>query len=140
MGNPVHLTADEQKLFEALPAAVKAVFKKRIETEIIDAYETEAELKERLRNASFTSDPRARLLAEKVMHKLARSENLDDLSLDELPEQVLSSVLYGMGAVGISAIIELMLADAKNTETVEAIGLLSRARNKVLRANAASRS
>jgi hypothetical protein len=135
----VYLTQDERTLFDALPAALKKAHAKSVENETIDAYETDNELRTRLQSASFTKDPRALLLAEKIMHKASHNESMDDVTSDEMPEELLSSVLFGMGAVGIAGLVEAMLPDCENDDDFEAVAALTRARHKILVANEAGR-
>lgn len=132
----LHLTADEQKIFDALPATLKEGW--TVEKEASAAYERPEELLMRYRMASF-HNPACQAIAEKAkgaktaqdIERIAASFDPSALSLPELSE-----LLFTLGTKWLSHMLRYLLAHTSSDEDIEGIATLSHIRHMLFEANA----
>ncbi|HRH93515.1 MAG TPA: hypothetical protein PKV72_03200 [Candidatus Peribacteria bacterium] len=128
----VLLTKEEQALLTKLAPNVQALFKDRVESEVLDSYESEEELVDRLSKTSYDKYPEVKAMLDKLM----TSGNLDDFDMEAMPDGALDVLLFSIGACGISALVELSLQDTElDADAAEAIAALTKARHRVLTVN-----
>lgn len=133
-----HLTAEErQKIFERVPAKLKSAWEKKVLEETIDAYETPEELKRRMETPAFDKYPEAKAFAEKVAKKMEAGGSIDDVPFSDFPKEAIPTLLYNLGACGVTALMELAFQQPELDEDVlEDMAALSRARHRILQINA----
>jgi hypothetical protein len=124
--NTLYLTKAEQKQFDALPDAVKKLC--NVENEASTAFETDEQIAMRYHIATFQNEPAVAALAEKV----AEGTDIATLTLDEIPESILPDFYFTIGARGVSAFLESVLATAKTEEDAQALAEFSRIRHELL--------
>lgn len=128
----VLLTKEEQALLTKLAPNVQALFKDRIESEVLESYESEEELVDRLSKTSYDKYPEVKAMLDKLM----TSGNLEEFDLEAMPDGALDVLLFSIGACGISALVELSLQDTElDADAAEAIAALTKARHRVLTVN-----
>ena len=130
----LYLTAHEKELIQSLPAELQVSF----ELEELEAYETEEQL-----------DIRMTMLAERdhlTLHEfldgfrsaMEQEAEIDLSFMQRFPNALIPELLFAMGAIGISAIIECVLPDAQTERHIEGVAALSSFRHRILEANAAA--
>lgn len=127
--NTLILTADERKIFDTLPATLKEGW--MVEEETGNAYETHEELSMRQRMASFEDFPQLQALAQQV----TGNRPLAEISLQEVPPEILPEFCFTIGARGLSALIALALRQAKDDEDIEGLAGFTSLRHEMLIAN-----
>lgn len=131
--NTLHLTTEEQKWFETLPAALKEGW--TVEPETIDAYETAEELQVRLNITRMPKFPPV----DKLLQKLRDGADIKDVNLDDLPEEMMPSFFFAIGAKGVSIFMGALFKLAKDDEDVQALCAMSLIRHDILETNASIR-
>ncbi len=128
------LTADERRLFHALPREVRTPWEESLIDEVLTAYETPADLRSRRQSMPFNRYPELKNLIEKI----DASVPADELSFDALPAEAVPLLLAAIGAAGVSAVIEALLKDdtaIRSSDDLEGVAALSRARHQMLEDN-----
>lgn len=133
----IYLTKEEKEIFDSLPAGSKNRWLDRVQRETIDAYETPEELERRMIGARYERFPQVRRIVDDMIHASAEGKSINDVSVEDFPDEAVPTFLYGIGALGMSAIIKAQLQEVRlNDALLETIGALSRSRHLVLKSNA----
>ena len=137
MTHPLHLTKDEQKLFDALPAKLKEGWEVKEEN---GKYE-DTDKKRMLRIAFVkVSDPRLKNFQQKAsaaktpeeLFELAQSINLAEVSSADLAE-----LFFAMGSGGLTTLVSASLSGVKIDQDLNGIAFLSTIRNEFYRSSLA---
>lgn len=127
----MYLTATEEVLWQKLPASLREGWEVTEEAHI--AYERPEELRMRAHIASFQKHPAVQALTQ----KLAGGASVEEVSLDDIPEDVLPDVYFTMGAAGVKTLIGALLPRIQTDQDVEGLASLTEVRHELLAANAA---
>jgi hypothetical protein len=127
---PLYLTKTEQDLFAKLPQELKEGWK--VEVENGTAYESDAVIAMRRRMASFEEFPHVQVLVDRVQ----KGEQLESLTLKDVPETVLPELCFTIGARGLSVLMGALLKEVKSDEDIEGLSGLSVLRHEMLLSNA----
>ena len=130
----LYLRAYEQELLEKLPADVASVCV--VEEEGLAAYETPTELVVRMRLVASDVHPEVREFVLGILEKLQKGEDLDPKIFATLPHESLPIVYFGMGAIGLCALVEALFPEVKTGEDLEGLAGLTKMRHLLLEANA----
>src|SRR3989338_1997973 len=97
MAHPLYLTAQEQKVFEKLPAKLREGWK--VEEEKLNAYETPRQLK--IRREIFRKKDSKFLKLVKDLEKVKVIRSPEDLvsQIGEIPKHLLLNIVFMLGAV-----------------------------------------
>lgn len=129
MAHPLHLTADEKKLFDKLPASLKEGWEVKEER---GEYE-DSEMKRMLRMTFVRlKDPALKQLQEKLKNvkdqnevlRIARTADFSGASQEDLEE-----LFFAMGSDNMGMVIRLQLADARSDDDLDAVSMLSNVRH-----------
>lgn len=132
----LYLTPSEKALYDKLPATLKKEWGGEVVEEKGTAWETEDEWQVRLRSVVHDSQPAFRQLAETVIKKMKSKNDPDMWTMKEIPEDILPTVFFLIGAVGMSTIIFQGLGHLSSSEMIEDLATLSFARHQMLKSNA----
>ncbi|MBU2259435.1 hypothetical protein KKC44_02400 [Patescibacteria group bacterium] len=130
MMTTLHLTADEKKTFEKLPAQLQEGW--TVEEETIDAYETPEVLTMRMKMADFKKYPEVETLVERMKD----AKDIREVDLSGIQEGVLKEFAFTIGAKGLAAIIRFLLKETKTDADVQGLAGLSLMRHEILDTNA----
>ena len=130
MNNTLYLTADEQKLFDALSEELKEGWE--LVDEVQDSYESPKVIAMRAGMASFDVYPELEDLAKKVQE----GEDISKLSILNIPEQALGEFAFTIGAKGLSAFIEHLSKEIQSNEDILGLAVLTLLRHEILETNA----
>lgn len=128
----LYLTAFEQKL---LRSDMLKDWKWGLEEEFIGEFESTEELDARMKLISSGKFPEMQKLAAKISATMERGETLDSLLPDDFTDSAFLLLLFGIGTLGMSGLIEVLLQNAKSFDDLEGIAALSEARHILLQAN-----
>jgi hypothetical protein len=126
----LHFTPSELAHYEKLPAALREGWIVKEETGT--AYETEEVLEIRRAMLRFQKNPSLQPLLEKLKQNIP----LEQLTSKDLPEEILPDLFFGMGARGVTVLIELAFGNVKDEEDVAGLAGLTKIRHDLLEANA----
>ncbi|MFA5800023.1 MAG: hypothetical protein WC840_03635 [Candidatus Peribacteraceae bacterium] len=126
----LYLTAEEKKLFDALPETLREGWK--VVEEERGTYESDDELLLRRKMASFKDFPQVTMLVD----RLQKGDKPETLSLEGIPESILSELCFTIGARGLSVLTGRLLLDAKTDADMEGLVGLSQFRHEMLLTNA----
>lgn len=129
----LYLRACEQELVGNLPSDLAELLP--IEEEASMEYETHTELVVRMRLVASDAHPEVRELVLNILETLQQGRDLDPLLLNTVPHESLPVVYFGMGALGLSALIEVLIPSVKTQSDLEGIAGLSKIRHLLLEAN-----
>ncbi len=132
----MYLTEFEQKLLQTLHPSLFAAGKQSFVTETTDAYETPADLDSRMRILAQGEYPEIKKLADHVVAKLERGTSMEKFLPEDISDEALMLILFGIGALGMTAIIEFMIRDAHNEQQLQDIAEVTKARRMLLETNA----
>ena len=127
--HPLYLTKSEQATFQKLPDSVCEGW--NVEPETGTAYENEAVLKMRARMANFDDFPGAK----HVVKMASNAKKFDAEMLKGIEPQALYELCFTLGAVGITAMIQTILGDAKTDKDLYGIASFSLLRHELLATN-----
>ena len=128
--NTLHLTTDERRAFDALPAALREGWETVEETGT--AYESDEALRIRAYMSSLGDLPHVKAILDE-----ARAGRITDLSgLQDIPERHQKELFFTIGATGLSFIIAGSLKTATTDDDIEGIAWLSKIRHELLENNA----
>lgn len=130
----LYLRPVERKLFEELPTDLRETC--LVEEEGLASYERPSELVVRMRLVASDAHPEVRDFVLRMLKALQRGEEIDPEVLGDLPHDSLPVVYFGMGALGLSALIESVLPSVESAEDLEGLAALTKARHLLLEANA----
>lgn len=130
----LYLRACEQELCEKLPPALCKECA-MVEEELA-SYEHPRELVVRMRLVASDAHPEVRELVLSIQDALQRGRDIDPAVLNVVPHESLPIVYFGMGALGLSALIEVMLSQVKTPQDIAGIAGLTKIRHILLEANA----
>ncbi len=131
-----YFTAEEMKLLKTLPKATQDYFKGRVQPETLDTFETEEELVERMKSASYDKYPEVR----QMVGELAKTGDVSAVSFEKMSDGALDTLLFSIGACGMSALIETSLQENVDASAADAIVSLSKARHRVLTVNSSGKT
>lgn len=141
MDTVLYLTQEEiDNIFEKLPAKIQKTWKKRLQVETIDAYETEQELTARLNKTKYDDIPGMEAFAKHAVTALS-SDDVESASPAGIPEAAYPRFFYSIGACGMSAMLEIAMQDPKiSNEIMETVAGMSFVRHIILEANASGKA
>lgn len=129
----LYLTNTERQLYDKLPADLKKAWGGEVSEEQGTAWETEEELDARIVTFAEEAAPEVREIARTFRQKIVRKE-MDNWSADEIPASLLPTLLFVMGARGLSAMISGALQSSDFA--LDVLSALSEARHMLLKNNA----
>lgn len=137
MSSFLYLTTEEQEEFFAnLPQDIQKKWATLVRDETLDAYETAEELQKRMKESTMLQEhPELQAFFEKMSQQLASGKQVEQLSLDDMPEDAIPAFLYDVGASGVSVFIQMALQSDPQPEDMDGIAALSRARHHILQIN-----
>src|SRR5438105_3008875 len=120
----LHLTQDEKKLFQELPADLQNSFKGEIQEEMTTIWETDKELADKRVRAQSAyknvSDPK-----EKSFIDVMKANKLGKDFLEKMPQSLLVAGFSALGVRGMTEIIVWSMDSVKNAEDLEAVSFLT---------------
>ncbi|NOS67263.1 MAG: hypothetical protein HOO67_02765 [Candidatus Peribacteraceae bacterium] len=131
----LYLTTAERALYDVLPASVKSAWNGTVEEEKGTAWESDEELEERIVTFSEEATPELKQFVEKIQQKLKNKENPDDLNFSDIPEKLIPTILFVIGARGLSQMLEGLLR--QENVALSGAAVFSEARHLLLESNAA---
>ena len=130
MAHPLYLTADERKLFDALPAKLKEGWEVKEEE---GKYE-DTDKKRMLRMAFLrVEDPKLKEFKAKAATAKSPEELLkfsQTINLAKVPSGDLSELFFALGPEGLLIFIRNSLSNAKIDQDLDGIAFLSAVRNE----------
>ncbi len=129
MASPLYLTADEKKLFAALPKNLQEGW--QVEEEKGTMYESVRQIAMRYQMADFSAYPGLKKIGE----TMKKGGDISSFSLDDIPAEALKELYFTMGARGVKSLILTFLTEVKNDADIEALSVLSIVRHKLLELN-----
>lgn len=130
MSNTLFLTKDEQKVFSALPEALRSEWP--VEAESLNSYESPDVLAMRAEISPLRHHP----ALQKALEALSKGESIDKIALPSLSERDIGEFFFCIGARGISTFLGAQLQSAKTDDDIRAVSHLSEVRHKLLETNA----
>lgn len=130
----LYLRTPEQELLEKLSPDMKGACD--VEEETLTSYERPTDLVVRMRLVASDTHPEVRDFVLHMIEALQRGEDIEPNALDGLPQESLPIVYFGMGALGLCALIEVLLPVAESPEDLEGLAGLTKVRHLLLEANA----
>lgn len=128
----LYLTQFEQKL---LRSDLLQEWKWDLKDEQLEACESAEELDKRMKLLSKGMNPQMEKLVKKINAKLDLGERLNELAPEGVSDDAFALLLFGIGALGMTALIELLLRDAKSQDDLFDIAAITCARHALLQAN-----
>ncbi|PIQ76602.1 hypothetical protein COU78_02750 [Candidatus Peregrinibacteria bacterium CG10_big_fil_rev_8_21_14_0_10_49_24] len=98
-------------------------------------YESYRELIVRMRLVASDAHPEVRELVLTILEVLQRGKELDPHILSAVPHESLPVVYFGMGALGLSALIETVLPSVRTQSELDGVAGLTKIRHLLLEAN-----
>lgn len=129
----LYLRPCEQEILENLPQDLISSY--LVEEEALTQYETPTELVVRMRLVASDTHPEVRELVLTILEVLQQGKPLDPSILSTVPHESLPVVYFGMGALGLSALIETVLPSVRQQSQLDGIAGLSKIRHLLLEAN-----
>lgn len=123
------LTPAEQATYNALQDSLKEGW--TVTEESLNCYESERQIVMRHRLADFTAYPQVAVMVERIVS----GEEVEHISLSDLPDGVQKEIYFTMGARGVNALMQTLLKEITTDEDVVALAALSAARHKLLEIN-----
>ncbi|HRH94141.1 MAG TPA: hypothetical protein PKV72_06460 [Candidatus Peribacteria bacterium] len=130
----LYLTPFEQKLVRS---DLLKEWKWTLGTETLQSYETPEELDQRMKLLSRGNNAELEKLAKKITAKLDLGQELDKLMPEDVSDEAFTMLLFGIGALGMTALIEILGRDAKSQDDLFNMAALTAARHALLEANTA---
>ena len=131
MSNILYLTSEEMALAKKKISA-DLLKKWELKAEHIDAFESADELKKRMKEADFDKFPGVK---EFVAH-LATQTDMSKISFDKFPEEAVPTLMYVMGASGLSYLIAHTLQEEElDDDGLKNLALITSSRHKILMTN-----
>ena len=127
------LRAAEQELAEKLPDSLKDTY--LIEEESLTSYERPTDLVVRMRLVASDSHPEVRDVVLGMLDTLQKGGEIQPDVLDAIPHESLPIVYFGMGALGLCALIEALIPSIETQEDLEGIAALTKVRHLLLESN-----
>jgi hypothetical protein len=124
----IHLTADEKKAYETIPAALRDGW--TVEDETQTSYETDRQLMMRAHMSTLHKYVVVQEMAQHVMD----GKGLP--SLGGIPDDLLPEVYFTIGARGVDKLIKLAMQTIKTDEDMEGLASLTMIRHELLLTNA----
>lgn len=106
-----------------------------IETESLESFETPEQMRYRFDHCTLPKSPAFDVIAQKISTQVSAGEDIHDLNLTTLSAADLHSLFSMIGAVGVSAFIELGLCTCASSDDLRAIASLTHARHGLLLSN-----
>lgn len=137
----LYLTAEEQEhLFKKLPQHLQDAWSPSLKTETVDAYETEAELKERMTSTTYEDLPSMKDFHQSAV-AAAEAGDLSTADFTKIPHEAFPRYFHSIGACGMSAMMQFTMHDPElNDEGLRAVASMSMIRHIILEANAAAKA
>lgn len=132
MEKTLFLTAEEERTFRGIPAALREGW--QVTEETLKSYESLRQIAMRYSMADFSRYP----AIGKAVETIANGNPPKTFSLDGIEADVLRELLFTIGARGVGALMETLLRELKTDEDVSALATLGIARHKLLELNAFS--
>lgn len=132
----LYVTSEEKELFQALPDSVTSAWDGDIEVETLESYESSSELIVRMRLVTSDGHPEVREFVFNTLEKLQNGGELHANVLDDVPSESLPVVFFGIGAIGLAAIIEMTLHKVQDADDLDGLAALSLVRHIILQTNA----
>jgi len=129
MDHPLHLTKDEQKLFDALSDSLKEGWE--VHDETLTAFESDDVLRIRLSMARLSKFPPTERIIKDVQGGKMPTPDM----LDEIPEDILPTFFFTIGAKGVAAMMWILLQKIKDDEDIQGLAALSLIRHDILATN-----
>jgi len=129
MAQSLMLTADELKIFTALPEALRNGWKSASET--LTTFETPAMLEMRAEISTFKNDKLKEMAA--LLQK--GSVDLKALQAMDLTDDEIGEFFFTIGAQGTGLLVGVLLAEAKTDDDLQAVAHLTEMRHKLLELN-----
>lgn len=133
----LYLTPFEQKL---LRSDLLQEWKWELKEEKLEACETPAELDKRMKLLARGKNPQMEKLVQKINAKLDLGEKLTELTPEGVSDDAFALLLFGIGALGMTALVELLLRDAKSQDDLFDIAAITNARHALMKANRSTMS
>ncbi len=130
--NTLLLTATERPWFDRLSEELKDGWV--VQEETLDAYETDEALRIRSHMARFDSYPQLKDMIAAVRSGKPTKE----WNVDGVPEELLPTVFFTIGARGIAAMMSALLTQLRSDEDIRGLASLSAIRHDLLAANAST--
>ncbi len=130
----LHLTKNEQLWFNQFSDALKEGWDVKEET--LDSYETDEDLDIRYRLARF----HAYAPLKKLIEEAKSGKPTMQMSLKDIPQEMIPTIMFTIGAKGIAAMMSVLLAKSATDEDIKALAQLSMLRHSILEANASTPS
>ncbi len=127
----LYLTPFEQKLVRS---DLLKEWKWTLSDETLQSYETTDELDARLKLLSKSRNVELERLSQKISAKLDMGESLENLP-EDVSDEAFTLMLFGIGAMGMTALIEILSRDAKSQDDLFNMAALTAARHALLQAN-----
>ncbi|OGJ72007.1 hypothetical protein A2454_05430 [Candidatus Peribacteria bacterium RIFOXYC2_FULL_55_14] len=132
----LYLRPSERELLEKLPSALAGAC--AVEDEELTSFESTSELVVRMRLVASDAHPEVRDFVLGVLHDLQRGKEINPKALARLPHESLPVVYFGMGALGLCALIEVLFPSVRSREDLEGLAGLTKVRHLLLEANASA--
>lgn len=130
----LYLTPFEQKLVRS---DLLQEWKWTLASETLQSYESPEELDQRMKLLSRGNNAELEKLSKKITAKLDLGEELGKLMPEDVSDEALTMLLFGIGALGMTALIEILGRDAKSQDDLFNMAALTAARHALLEANTA---
>lgn len=130
----LYLTPFEQKLVRS---DLLQEWKWTLADEALQAYESPEELDMRMRLLSRGSNAELEKLSKKITAKMDLGQELEKLMPEDVSDEAFTMLLFGIGALGMTALIEILGRDAKSQDDLFSMAALTIARHALLEANTA---
>ncbi len=127
--NNVFLTKDEKQLFQGLPANLTKDWE--VLDEIQNSYESPAVLSIRRAMSTLGKFPQVGKIVQNV-----RQSEVEKVSLEGIPDQILTELCFTIGAVGVSVLMQAILRKAESEDDLQALMTFGHLRHDLLETNA----
>ena len=128
--NTIYLTAGEQNVFQNLSPALREGWEVKEET--LNAYETDEELDIRAHISRLSKHPAVAAL----MAQLKAGTPVQSLSINDIPEDILPTFYFAIGARGVSTLIMILLSELATDEDMQGLSGFTAIRHDILETNA----
>ncbi len=130
----LYLTPFEKKIVRS---DLLQEWKWTLKDETLQSYESPSELDVRMKLLARGKNAELEKLVEKINAKLDLGEELDSLIPEGVSDEAFTMLLFGIGALGMTALIEILAHDAKSQDDLFNMAAITGARHALLEANMA---
>ncbi len=130
------LTKSENALFGKVPKSITDAWGGTVTMETNDSFETEDLLQTRLQTLKeLKNRPAVANLVKKAVEEIESTGDIARVDFSHLDEETLHLYFSGIGALGVSALIEFGLQEVASPEDLKALSYVSHIRHGLLESN-----